>query len=302
MAEEFSRIAVIDIGTNSVLYLLAEKGKDGLIRGLHQEFRSPRLGKGLGNTHRISQDAIGNTIPILKEYVALSKKQNAHRVIAVATHGLRIAENRSEVVRRFREETGLKVEILTEEQEAKASFLGAIYQRQISGPVCVVDIGGGSTEMIFGENGHIEFVKSIPIGAVTLTEQGEGKIENHLEEMLKAHFNFVPVSFKCGMLVGVGGTITTLAGLELGLSTYDPNRVDGFWVPFSKIEYWYEKLASLSPEKRRALFKFDPDRADILPAGLLILKTLCTLGNFEKILVSDRGLRFGIALQQFEVN
>jgi len=295
-------VAVIDIGTHSVLYLLAEKGKDGIVRALHQELRSPRLGKGFGKTKRISHKAILKTLPILNEYLTLSQKQNAHRVIAVATHALRVAENQSEVVNIFREATGLEVHILTEEEEARASYSGAMYGREISGPVCMIDIGGGSTEMVLGVNGQIDSLKSIPVGAVTLTEHWNGETEHKVLEIFKLHFNAIPVSSFARVLVGVGGTITTLAGLELGLATYDPNQVDGFWIEFSKIKNWYERLSSLPPEQRKALVALDPDRADILPAGLLILKTICTLGNFKKVLVSDRGLRFGIALQQFEVN
>lgn len=302
MPEEFSRVAVIDIGTNSVLYLLAEKAHDGIVRTRHQEFRSPRLGKGLAQTQTISREAILKTLSILKEYVALSKKQNAHRVVIVATHGLRFAKNQSEVVQMFQQETGLPVHILSEEQEAKASFLGAMYQREISGLVCMADIGGGSTEIVFGEKGKMEFVKSIRLGAVTVTEHWNPKMEQEVFEIFKTHFDTMPIFSWPQILVGVGGTITTLAGLELGLTTYAPNQVDGVWIPFSIIENWYERLSPLSLSQRRALVQFDPDRADILPAGLLILKILCTLGNFKKVLVSDRGLRFGIALQQFEVN
>jgi exopolyphosphatase/guanosine-5'-triphosphate,3'-diphosphate pyrophosphatase len=301
------RIGVIDIGTNSILYLLAERDVKENILPVHQEIRTARMGKGMGTQGIVQNEGLANVIHVLTEYEYLAHQQKADHIIAVATHALRAAKNRSEVCRSVHQKTGLDIRVLTEGEEAEASFIGAASTGNASTPSCILDIGGGSTEIILGKAGRIIDFNSVRLGAVGLTErflQEDPPFPSEWEELgrfITSSLNapFFSLLARGKQLVGVGGTVTTLAALDLGLKTYDSNRVEGHNLHRTGIQQILDELKRKPVAERQMMISFDPNRADIILAGTCILLAVMDMSAFREILVTDRGLRFGIAIQEF---
>ena len=300
------KIAVIDIGTHSILFLLAGRDENDNIVLLRQEIRSIRLGRNVSADGFIHEQPLTEAIEVLKQYKKLGQEQDADRIIAVATQALRSAKNKKTVCDTIREETDLDVRILTETQEAEASYRGASNGRDFEDTTCVLDIGGGSTEAILGSGDTIIDSISVGIGAVGLTERfvhsdplGEKEFHDMLSFIESSLKNtMIPILKRGERLIGVGGTITTLAAIDQQMTTYDPNLVDGYVMNHPGIEDILSRMKGLPLTERKKMIKIDPSRADILPAGTIILRTIMTLTGFEEIFVSDRGLRWGIALEE----
>ena len=254
----------------------------------------------------IRAEETAKAISVLIEYTNLARRQKAELVVAVATHALRTAKNRADVCRTLRQETGLKVRILTEREEAKAGFMGALSNKNMNIQSCVLDIGGGSTELTLGRSDRIIDFTSVALGAVGLTERflhRDPPLPSEWDEMNRFIESILTETFvhllKEGkQFIGVGGTVTTLAALDLGLQNYDSNRVDGHILHRDRIRQIMIKLQRMPVAKRQTLMHFDPHRADIILGGTGILRSVMIMGNYESIIVSDRGLRFGIAVQK----
>jgi exopolyphosphatase/guanosine-5'-triphosphate,3'-diphosphate pyrophosphatase len=301
-----NRIAVIDIGTNSILYLLAEKTDQGFIVPLEQHFHAARLGENVDSTENIQEKGLHYTYEILKEYIKTATLHNTESIIIIGTHVFRKAKNRDDILQKIQKETGFHVEVLTENEEAEWSFHGAVYDKNLNGDLLVCDIGGGSTEIITGrDNDKIE-MKSIPMGAVSLTErflQHDPPLKTEWSSMIKyinqQMDNNIKTFFKHGQkFISVGGTVTTLASIELGLKDYDPRSVNGYNLTLERIGKLIDRLMKVTIAEREKILCLDPKRADIIIAGSAILKVVMELGKFESVIVSDRGLRFGIVLRE----
>jgi exopolyphosphatase/guanosine-5'-triphosphate,3'-diphosphate pyrophosphatase len=301
-----NRIAVIDIGTNSVLYLLVEKKDEDKAVSGHQEIRTTRLGRHLASSGRIGERELAKTIAVLREFQFLAEHQKADTLVCVCTQVFRKAKNRKSALDQIQKETGIPIEVLSENEEAEWSFRGAVYGRNFDFPVLVADIGGGSTEYALGEATRPIQSVSVPIGAVVLTEkylhhdppmpdeykQLDAEVRTQIDTLVS---ELIPSGVR---LMCVGGTVTTLAALELGLDIYDPRRVDGVVLHLETIGRWLLRLQSAPLVQKQLIVKIDPDRADILTAGLIILKATMDIANLSSVRVSDRGLRFGIALRE----
>jgi exopolyphosphatase/guanosine-5'-triphosphate,3'-diphosphate pyrophosphatase len=301
------RIAVIDIGTNSVLYLLAEKEPGGGVRGSFQQTEGTRLGEGLQRTRTIGEAPLKKTLIALNRYRALSELHQAEKTVAVGTHLFRAAQNSREIIRAIERECGLAVEVLSEDGEAEWSYRGATHGRSLAEPAVAVDVGGGSTEAVLGDHGLIRRTCSLPWGAVSLTERflpieppGGGALDAlkaFAAESVRREFG--PFLRKGKSCVATGGTATTLAAFELGLDVYDPDRADGTVLSEAAVAGRLHALAAVPLEERKKMIPFDPARADILVAGAVLLHAVMKEGSFRSIFVSDRSLRFGIALREF---
>lgn len=299
-------MAVIDVGTNSILYLLAETNTRGEIIPAYQEVRSVRLGRNVATDGIILSESLKEAVRILNHYRNLTLKQKAHRIVVIGTQVFRAATNSERVCETIRKKTGFHVEILTEKEEAEWSYTGAIHGRQLHGLTCVVDIGGGSTEVILGDGEHISALESIKLGAVGLTERyihHDPPLQSEwtsLEEFISASLKDTvgPLLERGEQLIGVGGTVTALAAQDMHLEHYDPDRVDGSVMPLSHIQKNLQKMKSIPLSERQVLLSLDPNRADIVLAGTAILRAVMGNYNFEQVIVSDRGLRFGIALRE----
>ncbi len=300
------RCSVIDIGTNSLLYLMTERSDAGNINPIYQELYNVRLGKGLGKNKKIEDATLNHCIRILHKLKHLAVKQKAEKLIVTGTEVFRKAENREQSLHRIETETGLKVRILSHQEEAEASFLGAVKRNMIKEECWVADVGGGSSEIIFGQDYQVIDYISFPLGAVSLTEEffntdppSPGEISS-LQNKVISDFrkSALPGWIPPRILIGVGGTITTTAAIYYKLKQYDPNIIQGKVLKFSHIDALLERLGRVSEKERKKIINFDPQRADIIIAGMIIVRSIMELGNFNSIIISDSGLRFGLAVQE----
>lgn len=291
--------AAIDIGSNSVLLLVV--GDDGVV--LHDEARVVGLGKGLRDRGVFRPDRMEATLAALRDYVTTAADLGvpAERIRAVATSASRRALNAPTFYQNVHKATGLRVDVIPGEEEARLTWLGSIQGLELPpGPVMVVDPGGGSTEVILGEGRVIRERVSLELGTVRLTEQFVGydtvepaafaRLRGHVDEAVGA----LSLPLQPRSIVAVAGTATTLAACELGLATYDPDRVHGSTLTVAALRRWIDRLLEANPIRRRELVAVSPERADTLLAGAVILLRVLEQARRQSLRVSDRGLRYGV--------
>lgn len=299
------RISSIDIGTNTVLLLVADvRGKT--LRPLEHGHAVARLGQGVDKNRNITREAMERVGKVLEEYVAISKAHSAEQIIACGTSALRDATNRDEFVRFVRTEFGINVEVLSGKEEAQLTYLGVLseFPDDREDHYAVIDIGGGSTEVIEGTRFVIGRSVSLDIGCVRLTERflkAPPPSPEALQQcvlMIREHCGLIPLLAPTARLVGVAGTVTTLAALDLGLPRYDPLRVSGHILSLKSIQAAFDQLRGKTIEEIKATPGIHAGRADIILAGVVILMELMKQMGRDAITVSDRGLRYGFALRE----
>lgn len=301
-------IASIDIGTNTILMLVAEIADDGSLRVISDQQVIARIGKGVDRSGAIEWDAFSRSERFLAAYLDEARASGADVIRCTGTSALRDAKNGDDYLDYMFQKLGLEIEILSGEDEALWTYGGAISGfSDRSAPYAVLDIGGGSTEMTIGHGFHIEQRLSQDIGCVRLTEKylhHSPPTEKEISMMLEVIDAAVPrfPAFDTGttMLVGVAGTVTTLAAVELGLEAYDRDIVAGFVLTRETIQRRFDQFRKLTREQLQHELRIDPGRADIILVGVAILKRLCELRDIPQIVVSERGLRYGIAMREWE--
>ncbi|MGI6038266.1 MAG: DUF501 domain-containing protein [Limnochordia bacterium] len=270
--------AVIDVGTNS-LRLLIGQGYRQDWQPLYRGLWTNRLGEGLKATGRISHKALRRTRLALEEISQLLREHGVEKVKAVATSAVREGENGQDCVQLFAQ-FGLTLEVLSGQREGELSFQGA----RGGESVALIDIGGGSTEVVIGRQ-ESPWMVSIPIGVVKILEEGltaqdiQGELASYLEERPPAQ-----------KLIAVGGTATTLAAIDLGLVTYDGDLVQGHTMSRSTIVELYQCLAALPQRWREKLPGLQPERADVIPGGALLLEQIMAYLGFEQVEIKDTDL------------
>lgn len=303
------RVASIDCGTNSVRLLVAEVG-DGPLRDLHREMRVVRLGQGVDATGELAPEAIERTRLALVDYAATIAELGAERVRMVATSASRDARNRADFVAVVRGTVGVDPEVITGDEEARASFAGAVGDLDpADGPFVVVDLGGGSTEVVTGDAGGVTGAFSADVGCVRLTERclpedsptagqvaaARGVAEAELGRALAA----VDVS-GARTWVGVAGTMTTIAALALGLDTYDPERIHLARVPLDRVLQVCDELVAMPRSARAALGPMHAGRVDVIGGGAVVTAVLArelrARAGVEELVVSEHDILDGIAL------
>jgi exopolyphosphatase/guanosine-5'-triphosphate,3'-diphosphate pyrophosphatase len=295
------RICSVDIGTNSFILLIADL-IDGKIFPIHQEFAIPRLGEDIVTNKFIKQDAIERSVAVLEKFSEIIIRFKVEKVIPIATAVLRDAKNSEEVRTQLSSALGYEIKVITGEEEAYYSFMGVISNSsQNRNKFTTIDIGGGSTEIITGSLSGINYSTSIQVGAAKIRDlffedniYSEEKIQKAKEYI--SHFleNLKDEKFEIDKIVGVGGTITTLAFIKSGLDKYEPEIIDKLNLDFSSIKLIFEQLSKLTPEEIANRYKIHPKRADILLPGQLILISIMEILGIESIHVSSRGLRYGV--------
>jgi exopolyphosphatase/guanosine-5'-triphosphate,3'-diphosphate pyrophosphatase len=300
------RCAAIDIGTNTILLLIAEQTPEGLPQPIMDLETTTRLGEGILRTHRINPRAMQESIDVINRYLSLSRDMGVSKVVAVGTSSLREARNRSEFLRRVKRRCGLEIEIISGREEARLSYLAvAKDQKWSSGPLAVIDIGGGSTEWIYGDAVGEVRVFSLNIGALTLTEQfltsnpvKEGDYQAMASHVGKLLVNMPPLR-ENPPLVGIGGTITTLFSVKQGLRDFDPSRIHYGVLKLEDVEGQIELFKILPLRERKAIAGLPPERADVIIAGAtILLYSLLRFGS-NQIRISCHGLRYGILAERF---
>lgn len=310
--------AALDLGTNNCRLLIAQPTRPGQFRVVDAFSRIVRLGEGLGSSGRLSEDAMERSVEALKICAAKLATRNIRKRRLIATEACRAAENGEEFLARVTAETGLELEIINRETEARLAVSGcsSLVGRETRS-VVLFDIGGGSSEIAViktGENrsarlaNHITHWTSLPVGVVTLSERHGGRdvtpavfdaMVREVEGML-ARFDSPDVSELADdpdsgfHLIGTSGTVTTLAGVHLGLQKYDRRRVDGVWLSDAEVSAMQAKLLSWDFAGRAANPCIGPDRADLVLAGCAILEAIRRRWPSPRMRVADRGLREGL--------
>ncbi len=299
------RLAFIDIGTNTILCLIAELKNDGNFVVLDDLAEIARLGQGVHQTRQINPEGEERSIRVLQRYLERCKNLNVEEIIAVGTSALRDARNSSEVRARFREQLGLDVRVISGDEEAAYSFLAVqqglpLKQKEL----LVVDVGGGSTEFIRGNEAGVSQAISINIGSVRLTEQflhSDPVQEEECEKMMAAierALAQLPRSWlkdsSILTLIGIAGTVTTLAAVEKKLTNYSHGEVHGGLLTLGEVRRQVELFQSKPIEERKAIPGLEPKRADVILAGACLIEKIMTLFHSERIIVSDHGVRYGL--------
>jgi exopolyphosphatase/guanosine-5'-triphosphate,3'-diphosphate pyrophosphatase len=308
------RVAAIDCGTNSVRLLVAEVDpRRAVLTDLAREMRIVRLGEGVDRTGQLSEAALERTTAALREYAGLIGRFSPAAVRMVATSATRDAENSQEFVDRVKEVLGVAPEVVTGDDEASLSFTGAT--REIAGtplaradccppPYLVTDIGGGSTEFVLGGLEGASGACSVDIGCVRLTERhlhgdppsaaevavAAADIDSALDLVADA----LPVA-QAKTLVGLAGSVTTIAGIALGLASYDPSRTHHSRVPAAQVHAITGQLLGQTRAERAAIGVMHPGRVDVIGAGALVLDRILTWFGFAEVLVSEHDILDGIA-------
>lgn len=303
------RRAVIDVGTNSVKLLVAEVAGP-LVHPLLEKSEQTRLGQGFYETHHLQSEAISQTALAVAAFGILAKQAEADSVRVVATSAARDANNRDELVSAIFRSCGLKVEIISGEQEAEYVFRGVTTDPQLQGrKLMILDVGGGSTEIILGEGGHHSFRQSFDLGSVRLLEKLRPGDPPSLMDLancrawLKTFFNeqigpalestLSEAVNHHAQLVGTGGTTTLLARMEKRLESFERDQIEGTRLTREQVLGWMVHLWSLSLGERKKIVGLPSKRADIIPMGVAIYEALMEHFQFADVYVSTRGLRFG---------
>jgi len=296
-----SRIAAIDIGTNSILLTVAEV-QQAEIRTLCERSRITRLGEGLNATGRLSEEPMQRSRRALQELLEEAKQHEADTVVAVGTEVLRKAQNAEEFLKAC-EQVGLSVEVISGEREAYLSYLSVAADPVFASRsqcLTMLDVGGGSTEISRGCAGALHYSRSYPIGAVRLTEaylhSDPPSIEQirALQEAVAQHLDQESPLADEEYLVGVGGTFVNLASLHAGYTEYRPEQVHGATFTQAQMQSLAERLCALPLAQRGQLPGIEVERAPVLHAGALIAATAMRCLRAQTIAVSMRGLRWGI--------
>lgn len=283
------KYAVSDVGTNSCRLLVAEIGSSESLKTIEKKVVTTRVGEGLEKTGWLKPDAIHRTLLCLSVFCEEVHIMGLDNLRVAATSAVRDAKNRQDFVALAEGLIGLKVEVLSGEKEGELSFLGAQAGLSLKRSPLVVDVGGGSTEIIFRSRG-IHAV-SIPVGAVRATESGwnEDEIKRRLTEGMEPRVKTLRAP-----LVLVGGTSTSMVAIKKGLKVYDPGQVQGEKLLLSDIKYIYDRLVQMSEAERRRVAGLQPERADIIVKGILIIKCLMEIMGRRQALVSDSDLLDGL--------
>lgn len=307
------RIATIDIGTNTILLLVCEVTESGLVP-VEEHATITRLGEGVDKTRALAPQAIERALQCIGAYKAIIDRLGATRIAVVGTSAMRDAEGGEAFQRAIENRLGAKPRVISGEEEARLTFKGAVSGLPIEEgrPVAVFDIGGGSTEIVSGTRSpfSLAYAHSANIGSVRLTERHVTTDPPSPQNLLaiaadaKTALDSIPPLEldPTSPLIGIAGTVTTYAAVALGLQTYDANRVHGRVMRRATLETEVLRLASLRLENRRQVHGLEPKRADVIVAGGLIALALLDRLQKTSFIVSDRGVRWGLAEELAELH
>jgi len=308
------RVAAIDCGTNSIRLLIADIDPErAALTDIAREMKIVRLGEGVDRTGRLSEAALDRTIGALREYADLIRQAAPRGVRMVATSATRDAANSQEFVDRVKEVLGVAPEVVSGDEEARLSFTGAT--RELAGaahareggcppPYLVTDIGGGSTEFVLGGPAGVSGARSVDIGCVRMTERHLHGDPPSPAEVAAATADIdaavalvagsVPVR-QARTLVGLAGSVTTVAGIALGLARYDPARIHHSRVSAEQVHEITGQLLGQTRAQRAAIGVMHPGRVDVIGAGALVLDRIMIRLGFAEVLVSEHDILDGIA-------
>ncbi len=304
MNGDSSRVAVVDIGTNSTRLLVADVG-GGRVEEVERRSRVTRLGRGVDLSGRLSAEAIEAACEAIGDYVALYQEAGVGAVSAIATSAVRDAANGGAFVAELRERFALSARVLGGEEEARLTYMGATFEHPPAAPTLVVDIGGGSTELIVGTGEAISFHASLQAGVVRHSERhisSDPPTAAELEALAADARGAIEAAIagtdEAAAVTGiaVAGTPTSLAAVELELEPYDPERVHGHRLSLASIQRMLSRLASAPLAERVEIAGLHADRAPTIVAGVVILIETMRAFGLSEIEVSEHDILYGAAL------
>ncbi len=293
-------IASIDIGTNTVLLLIAETNLTSKnIKTLHNEYRIPRIGQGLLPNNPINSEKLILLFKYLDEFERIILEYNCKYIIITATNAFRIASNSKVIISEIKNKFGWDTNIVSGKEESRLSYLGAVNEYNYDQKNLVIDIGGGSTEIIFGINNQILFNDSFPFGVVSYTEEyfkkkppSKDDINNFSINAAK-YFNRID-KYLPDKTIAIAGTPTTLACIKQNIKYFDEALIEGTILTNTDIKQFVEILLKLSPaEIRQSYGNIVEGREDVLLAGTLILNLIIDYFEIDEVTVSSKGIRYG---------
>lgn len=297
--------AVIDVGTNSIKFHAAKKKADGSLETVLDKNDIARLGEGLRETGLISPEALERNALSVAAFAEKARELGAVPEI-VGTMALRTAKNAADFASRVKELTGLDVRIIPGEEEARLSYLAVLSGLPLAGGELVTfDTGGGSTEFVYGKGTEMVRKFSIPLGAVRITEEffaddpvRPGSVDAAVKE-IRSSLTGGGVLGSPEVIVGMGGTVTSLASVKFKMETYDPDVVQGSVLTLAELKDMVAMFASMTLEERKGVTGLQPKRADVILAGTCLVCAILELLGASSFTVSDRGLRHGLAYELF---
>jgi exopolyphosphatase/guanosine-5'-triphosphate,3'-diphosphate pyrophosphatase len=299
------RVAVIDIGTNSTRMLVADV-TDGHVQELDRRTRVTRLGRGVDLSGNLATEAIEAVCEVIAEYVAAYEQLDVTAVAAIATSAVRDASNGEAFIAELRERFALTARILDGEEEALLTYRGATAENPPPRPVVVIDIGGGSTELIVGTGAEVEFQTSVQAGVVRQTERhlaSDPPTPSELEELAGDVLGLISAALASNPAVyaesgiAVAGTPTSLAAIDQRLDPYDPQRVHGYRLSLDSIQHMLSQLASLPLAERREVTGLDPGRAPTIVAGVVVLIEAMRAFGLTEVEASEHDILHGAAIE-----
>jgi len=318
-----SRFAAIDVGTNTILLLVAELDEDGAFRVLTDRAEIARLGEGVDRTRSLSAAGVERALEVLREYLQACRNFGVEEIAAAGTSALRDALNAKSFLARLKHEFKLDLRVLSGREEAAYSYLAVQKGLQLDAQdVLVVDVGGGSTEFIWAKDGKLHGWASLDVGSVRLTErflasdparreecdrliqtvdQSLGKLLADWGALRQAQgrsLRQVQDESSRLAMVGIAGTFTTLSAVEKGLTHYSHSEVHGSRLTRAEVERQVELYRASTIAERKRIPGLEPKRADVILAGALAIQRIMTLFDIDEAIVSDQGIRYGLLYER----
>jgi exopolyphosphatase / guanosine-5'-triphosphate,3'-diphosphate pyrophosphatase len=297
------RVAAIDLGTNTTRLLVADV-EDGRVDEIEARTEITRLGEGVDSRRRLLPVPVARTRNVLSDYRRRLEALSAERTLAVATSAIRDAENGDAFLGEVEWSYGFATRLVGGEEEAELMFRGVTSDGELDRPTLLLDIGGGSTELVVAGPAGVLSRESLDIGSVRLTERflhGDPPTSDELAACAEHVRRALPESLEVEDAIGVAGTVTSLAAIDLELDVYDRTTVHGYSLPLETIEREVARLAELPLAERRRVRGLHPERAPVIVAGGIIVREALTSLGLDNLMVSERDILHGIALEAAEL-
>lgn len=301
------KLGAVDIGSNSIRLLIAGI-EDGRIVESFKTLETVRIAEYEGLVRRLSEEAIERSMSVLRKFVEAARKEGIEELSMIATSAVREAENRNELIERVEKELGQRIEVVMGNREAELGFLGVLAGfKQKDENILVADVGGGSTELIIGNALDIEYIVSLNIGCVQLTDTfgtrdriEEKKLKEMMEAVDQKLYGAIRElkKFQIDRVIGIGGTVTTLASVVQRLEAYDPKKIHHFHLTHKQIQDCLFQFVEKNLEERKQMIGMYPKRADVITAGTVIFDRLLALLGKDEIYVSEYDNLEGLIFEQ----
>ena len=301
-----NRKAVIDVGSSSIKFFLGEISEDGTLSTVLDENDIQRIGEGLRETGQISPEAMARNIEALSKFAKKATENGADEIICIGTMALRNATNAVDFIKQARDVCGLKLSVISGEEEARLSYLAVLSGLPVQDEKIVVfDTGGGSTEFVYGEGNTVNKRFSIDLGDLRITEKFFKSDPVSADDVKRATENIEKIFARHEVkgdgsrLVGMGGTVTNMASVKRKMEVYKPDIIQGSKLTLDDIEEQILDYSKKTIEERKQIVGLQSKRADIILAGACILRAIVELLGASEVTVSDKGIRHGLAFDRF---